>query len=38
MLPDPDRIRDLLSRIKSIACEYYKLTGKPLGVTGGSLN
>lgn len=33
-LPDPDRLRDLLTRVKAIACEYYKVTGKPLGVTG----
>jgi hypothetical protein len=32
--PDPDRLRDLLSRVKAVACEYYKLTEKPLGVTG----
>jgi hypothetical protein len=31
---DADRLRRLLSDVKAMACEYYKLTGKPLGVTG----
>jgi hypothetical protein len=32
--PNSDQLRKLLSRVKALACEYYKLTGKPLGVTG----
>ncbi len=28
------RIRVILARIKPLAAEYYRLTGKPLGVTG----
>jgi hypothetical protein len=28
------RIRDILATAKSLAVEYYQLTGKPLGVTG----
>ena len=29
-----DRVRDILATIKPLAAEYYRLTGKPLGVTG----
>src|SRR5258708_13086553 len=38
--PEPDaaknevRVRELLATIKPLACEFYRLTGKPLGVTG----
>ncbi len=28
------RLRDILAIVKPLAAEYYKLTGKPLGVTG----
>jgi hypothetical protein len=28
------KIKSLLRRAKDLACEYYQLTGKPLGVTG----
>jgi hypothetical protein len=28
------RVRDILATVKSLAVEYYQLTGKPLGVTG----
>jgi hypothetical protein len=28
------RVRDILATIKPLAAEYYRLTGKPLGVTG----
>jgi hypothetical protein len=28
------RIREILSQVKPLAVEYYRLTGKPLGVTG----
>ncbi|SOC48175.1 hypothetical protein SAMN05892877_14119 [Rhizobium subbaraonis] len=28
------RIRDILTAIRPLAAEYYRLTGKPLGVTG----
>jgi hypothetical protein len=28
------RIREILAQVKPLAVEYYKLTGKPLGVTG----
>lgn len=29
-----DRIREILTAIKPLAAEYYRLTSKPLGVTG----
>jgi hypothetical protein len=29
-----DRVREILTAIKPLAAEYYRLTGKPLGVTG----
>jgi hypothetical protein len=28
------RVRQILATIKPLACEYYQLTGRPLGVTG----
>ena len=28
------RINEILGDVKRLACEYYQLTGKPLGVTG----
>lgn len=35
MLDDKDiRAREILSEIKPLAAEFYRLTGKPLGVTG----
>ncbi len=35
MTPDGRvRVREILTTVKSLAAEYYKLTGKPLGVTG----
>jgi hypothetical protein len=32
--PEPDQLRNLLARVKAVACGYYELTKKPLGVTG----
>jgi hypothetical protein len=32
--PDSQRIREILADVKRLAVEYYRLTGKPLGVTG----
>jgi hypothetical protein len=29
-----DELKEILHRAKALACEYYQLTGKPLGVTG----
>ena len=29
-----ERVRDILATVKPLAAEYYRLTGKPLGVTG----
>jgi hypothetical protein len=29
-----ERVREILTAVKSLAAEYYQLTGKPLGVTG----
>jgi len=29
------RVRQILASIEPLAGEYYRLTGKPLGVTGG---
>ena len=29
-----NRINQILADVKRLACEYYQLTGKPLGVTG----
>jgi hypothetical protein len=31
---DIERVREILSTVKLLAAEYYRLTGKPLGVTG----
>ncbi len=31
---DARRVRDILAAVKPLAAEYYRLTGKPLGVTG----
>ena len=28
------RLREILGTVKPLAAEYYRLTGKPLGVTG----
>jgi hypothetical protein len=32
--PDPERVMAILSKAKTLAREYYALTGRPLGVTG----
>lgn len=32
--PDAHRVREILAAVKPLAAEYYRLTGKPLGVTG----
>lgn len=32
--PAAHRIREILSKAKELAAEYYQLTGKPLGITG----
>lgn len=29
-----ERVGDLASKVRTIAVEYYRRTGKPLGVTG----
>ncbi len=34
MKEDINRIRAILATVKPLAAEYYRLTGKPLGVTG----
>jgi len=35
MTSDADnRVREILATVKPLAAEYYRLTGKPLGVTG----
>jgi hypothetical protein len=31
---DQEKLKELLIRAKSLACDYYELTHKPLGVTG----
>ena len=31
---DAARVREILAEVKRLAVEYYRLTGKPLGVTG----
>ena len=31
---DARRVREILMTVKPLAAEYYRLTGKPLGVTG----
>ena len=32
--PKEARVREILATVKPLAAEYYRLTGKPLGVTG----
>jgi Family of unknown function (DUF6998) len=32
--PQMARVREILATVKPLAAEYYRLTGKPLGVTG----
>lgn len=32
--PNERRIQEILAAVKPLAAEYYRLTGKPLGVTG----
>jgi hypothetical protein len=34
MTVDTARVREILATVKPLAAEYYRLTGKPLGVTG----
>lgn len=34
MTTDNARVREILATVKPLAAEYYRLTGKPLGVTG----
>ena len=34
MATDDARVREILATVKPLAAEYYRLTGKPLGVTG----
>ena len=29
-----ERVREILTAVKPLAAEFYRLTGKPLGVTG----
>jgi hypothetical protein len=31
---ETQRVREILKHVKTLAAEYYQLTGKPLGVTG----
>lgn len=31
---DAQRVREILAQVRPLAAEYYRLTGKPLGVTG----
>ena len=31
---EAQRVRDILATVKPLAAEFYRLTGKPLGVTG----
>src|SRR5271156_5527269 len=31
---DAERLREILAAVKPLAAEFYRLTGKPLGVTG----
>ena len=33
-MDDAERIKEILAAVKPLAVEYYRLTGKPLGVTG----
>jgi hypothetical protein len=32
--PEAHRVREILAAAKPLAAEYYRLTGKPLGITG----
>jgi hypothetical protein len=32
--PNEARVREILATVKPLGAEYYRLTGKPLGVTG----
>jgi hypothetical protein len=32
--PDPEKVRTVLAQAARIAARYYKLTGRPLGITG----
>lgn len=32
--PEAPRVREILAEVRRLAGEYYRLTGKPLGVTG----
>lgn len=34
MATDDARVREILATVKPLAAEYYRLTGRPLGVTG----
>lgn len=34
MTKDIERIKEILATVKPLAAEYYRMTGKPLGVTG----
>lgn len=34
MKNDAKRVKEILASVKPLAAEYYRLTGKPLGVTG----
>jgi len=31
---DDEQVREILAKVKPLAAEYYRLTGKPLGITG----
>lgn len=33
-MTDTERVREILAQVKPLAAEFYRLTGKPLGVTG----
>ena len=33
-MDDAERIKEILAAVKPLAVEYYRITGKPLGVTG----
>ncbi len=34
MKKDAERVKHILATVKPLAAEYYRLTGKPIGVTG----
>jgi hypothetical protein len=34
MADDAQRVKEILAAVKPLAAEYYRLTKKPLGVTG----